>query len=80
METVERKMFMLSNLNCPACAAKLERAARQLPGAKSARVEFGSGTLHMEYDPATLTVEAVRDLVKRSGVEVAAVVPGRAGN
>jgi cation transport ATPase len=76
---MENKMFMLTNLNCPVCAAKLERAARQLPGMKAARVEFGSGTLHTEYDANLLTTEAIRDLIKRTGLEVAAVVAGRAG-
>ena len=69
---------MLADLNCPVCAAKLEKAARQLPGMKSARVEFGSGALHVEYDPAALTIDSIRDLVKRSGLDVAAVVAGRA--
>ena len=69
---------MLSDLNCPVCAAKLEKAARGLPGAKTARVEFGSGALHLEYDPAVLSVQTVRDLIKRTGLEVAAVIAGRA--
>jgi hypothetical protein len=46
---------------------------------KAARVEFGSGTLHTEYDANLLTTEAIRDLIKRTGLEVAAVVAGRAG-
>ncbi|MDP2872013.1 MAG: cation transporter [Bacillota bacterium] len=70
------QMIMLRNLNCPVCAAKLETAARQLPGMKSARVAFGSGALHVEYDPDQLTEERIRELVRRTGLEVAAVMPG----
>lgn len=73
------QMIMLRNLNCPVCAAKLETAARQLPGMKAARVAFGSGALHVEYDADQLTEERIRDLVKRTGLEVAAIMPGARG-
>ncbi len=79
--TTETKaqMIMLRNLNCPVCAAKLEAAARQLPGMRSARVAFGSGALHVEYDPGQLSEERIRDLVKRTGLDVASVMPGARG-
>lgn len=74
---METKMLMLTDLNCPVCAAKLERAVRQLHGMNAARVEFGSGTLHVEYEPSALSLDAIRELVKKSGLGVAAVVAGR---
>ncbi len=76
---MKRQMIMLNKLNCPVCAAKLEAAARKLPGMEAARVEFGSGAMHVEYDPERLTEAAIRNLVRQTGVEVAAVMPGRAG-
>jgi cation transport ATPase len=73
---MKTQMIMLRDLNCPTCAAKLEAAARQLPGMKAARVAFGTGLLHVEYNPEELEEDAIRDLVKRMGLEVGAVLPG----
>lgn len=71
-----RQMVMLQNLNCPNCAAKLEEAARKLPGMRTARVAFGAGTLNIEYDEGRLSEQAIRELVRQFGLEVAAILPG----
>ncbi|MGE5674922.1 MAG: heavy-metal-associated domain-containing protein [Mycobacterium leprae] len=75
---MKRQMMMLANLNCPTCAAKLAKAAGALPGMKSAKVAFGSGTLNVEYDETILAEAEIRAVVNRLGVDVAAVVAGRA--
>ncbi|HHW14798.1 MAG TPA: cation transporter [Firmicutes bacterium] len=69
------QMMMLRNLNCPNCAAKLQKAAQELPGMKEARVAFASGTLNVEYDPEKLSEGDIRNLVRRFGVDVASVLP-----
>ena len=43
-------MIVLENLNCPVCAAKIEKAAQNLPGMKEAKVSFGTGSLTVTYD------------------------------
>lgn len=73
---MKSQMIMLGNLNCPNCAAKLEKAAQELPGMREAKVAFASGTLKVEYDSGRLSENQIRDLVRRFGVDVAAVLPG----
>lgn len=73
---MQRRTLMLGNLGCPNCAADLERAARKLPGVKTARVAFGPGTLHVEYDGNQLEERQIYDLVEQFGLEVAAALPG----
>lgn len=72
---MKSQMMMLRNLNCPNCAAKLQKAAQELPGMKAARVAFASGTLNVEYDSEKLSENEIRDLVRRFGVDVATVLP-----
>jgi copper chaperone CopZ len=67
---MKRQMLMLTNLNCPTCAAKLEQAVQALPGMKTAKVSFASGTLNVEYDPAKLSEADLRALARRFGVGV----------
>lgn len=72
-----KQMVMLANLTCPSCAGKLEKAAAALPGMKSARVAFGTGALHVEYDETMLTQAQIRDVVKQQGLDVTMVMNGR---
>lgn len=71
---MKRQMILLENLNCPNCAAKLERAAQKLPGMKAAKVSFGSGSLKVEYDESVLQEAMIREMIKQHGVGVATIV------
>lgn len=71
---MKRQMIMLSNLNCPACAANLERAARSLPGMKQATVSFGAGALSVEFDEALFDEARLKETVQRLGLSIATVL------
>ncbi len=43
-----RKSFVLENLDCAACAAKMEAAVRRLDGVTDASVDFLRGRLMLE--------------------------------
>lgn len=78
MSDIRREMIMLSGLNCPTCAAKLEKAVRATPGVTEAKVIFGAGSLNVEYDAAVVSYEKIADVVSRMGLAVTARVPGSA--
>ena len=78
MSDIRREMIMLSGLNCPTCAAKLEKAVRATPGVTEAKVVFGAGSLNVEYDAAVVSYEKIADVVSRMGLAVTARVPGSA--
>lgn len=75
--TVKRQMIMLTGLNCPVCAAKLEKAAKGMPGMKSAKVSFGTGSLTVEYEETALTEESIRKVVKQQGLDISMVMNAR---
>jgi copper chaperone CopZ len=74
---MKRQMMMLANLTCPSCGGKLEAAAGRLPGVKSARVAFGTGALHIEYDETQLTEAQIRTVIKQQGLDVTMVMAGK---
>ena len=78
MSDIRREMIMLSGLNCPTCAAKLERAVRATPGVTEAKVVFGAGSLNVEYDATVVPYERIAEVVSRMGMTVTARVPGSA--
>ena len=78
MSDIRREMMMLSGLNCPTCAAKLEKAVQSAPGVTEAKVVFGAGSLNVEYDATVVPYERIAEVVSRMGMTVTARVPGSA--
>ncbi len=76
MSNIRREMIMLSGLNCPTCAAKLEKAVQSAPGVTEAKVVFGAGSLNVTYDAAVTSYERIAEVVSRMGMAVTARVPG----
>ena len=46
---MKKETLLLENLNCPVCAADLQRALSQMKGVRRAEVAFASGTVELEY-------------------------------
>ena len=47
---METKICRLDGLDCASCAAKIERAITKVNGVKSARVNFLTSKLTLEYE------------------------------
>ena len=56
-------------LNCPNCAAKVERRLESLPGVHDARVEFETEGGVLEYDPDAVTRERIAHTVENTGCD-----------
>ncbi|REJ32931.1 MAG: hypothetical protein DIU83_07515 [Bacillota bacterium] len=69
---VRKETILLANLNCPSCAADLQKAVAGLKGVRKAEVAFASGTLALEYDAAVVSPEEIERTVARFGAAVAA--------
>lgn len=69
---VKKEALMLANLNCPSCAAGLQRALAGLPGVRRAEVAFASGILELEYDESAVGSGEVERVLSGFGVSIAA--------
>ncbi len=67
-ELVMKKVFQLSELDCAACADRMETAIRKLPGVTAATVNFVTQRLTLEADDATFeeVVQAARKVAART--------------
>lgn len=63
-ETVD---FKLEGMTCAACANRIEKGLRKLPGVTDANVNFALETAHVEYSPAEITVPDMQNKVKQLG-------------
>ncbi|MDD4802786.1 MAG: heavy metal translocating P-type ATPase [Syntrophomonas sp.] len=59
--------FEVAGLDCPDCAAKVEKAVQKIPGVISAAVAFPMNKMKVEYDASQTGVSQVIDKVKVLG-------------
>jgi Cu+-exporting ATPase len=66
---MESHVLSIKGMTCAACAQRIERTVKKLPGALQASVNLASEKLFVEYD-GSLTLEAIKDAVAKIGYEV----------
>ena len=54
-----QEKFVVTGMTCAACSAHVERAVGQLQGVNSVAVNLMLGSMLVDYDPQTVTAEAV---------------------
>ena len=60
----------VSGMSCQACAAKVEKTLRALPGVGHAEVNFGSRTATLELDPARVGTAVLQASLRPLGYDV----------
>lgn len=70
IESLASSKFLVSGLDCPDCAAKVEKAVKRMPGVINAAVVFPAGRLNVDYDPNQTGVVQVVEKVKKLGYDV----------
>ena len=58
-----------SELSCPSCVAKIEKALTSLDGVQKAKVHFNTGRIEVEHDPQTVDAQQLVDSVRSVGYE-----------
>ncbi len=76
--TLDRLELAVSGMSCAACAARVEKAARKVPGVVAASVNFALGRLTVEAGPDT-SAAAIAAAVRDAGYEAAVAAGGQAG-
>ncbi len=65
-----RDTFPVTGMSCAACAARVERALKRVPGVADAAVNFAASTVTVRYDPAAATPETLRRAVRAAGYDL----------
>lgn len=69
---MRKETVLLANLNCPSCAANLEKALSRMDGVRGAQVAFGTGSLELEYDERVVGPEDIERVAEGFGVSIVA--------
>ncbi len=82
---IESVRFPIGGMTCTSCVALITRAVRGVAGVASVKVDLGSDSATIAFDPAQSSLEAVAEAIRKAGYEPhveeaePADVPARAG-
>jgi copper chaperone len=64
--------FKVSGMTCGGCERSVQNALQGRPGVSAARADRTTGTVTVEFDPATIGQAAIAKAITEAGFQVAA--------
>ncbi len=61
--------FPIEGMTCTSCASRITRAVRKLDGVESVKVDLGSDSGDVAFDPARTSFVAIAAAVRQAGYE-----------
>jgi copper chaperone len=68
---VTLKTLSVPDISCTHCKTSIEGAVGGITGVADATVEIDARTVDVDFDPATVTLDAIIDAIEEQGYEVA---------
>jgi Cu+-exporting ATPase len=63
----EHIRFPIEGMTCTSCASRITRVVRKIEGVESVKVDLGSDSAEVAFDPARTSLVAVAEAVNRAG-------------
>lgn len=67
---MESKILNIRGMTCAACAQRIEKSLRKLPGISQATVNLASEKLFVEYDSGSISLAAIKEASTKIGYEL----------
>lgn len=64
---MEKATLRVSGMTCGNCVKHVTKALTKVPGVSEPRVDLGSGTAELEYDPALTNPQSIAEAVAKAG-------------
>lgn len=71
----KKEQIQIRGMSCSACALKIEKNLRKLPGVIEASVNYGTERATVDYDEAQISREKLEEAVKSLGYELVTPAP-----
>ncbi len=65
-----QETFPVLGMSCASCAARVDKTLNHQPGVSKAAVNYASGAVTVEYDPAQCSPEALQQAVQAAGYDL----------
>ncbi|HEX9092895.1 MAG TPA: heavy-metal-associated domain-containing protein [Coriobacteriia bacterium] len=56
-----------TGMHCSSCSMLIEMAVGDLPGVAAVKADFGRNNTHVEFDPATISLEEITAAITEAG-------------
>ena len=66
---IQRVRFPIEGMTCTSCSSRITRALRKLDGVESAKVDLGSDSGDVAFDPARTSLAVIAEAIHRAGYE-----------
>jgi Cu+-exporting ATPase len=63
----EHVRFPIEGMTCASCVGRITKAVRRLDGVDTVKVDLGTETIRVGFNPARTSLAAVADAVERAG-------------
>ncbi len=73
----ERHIYGVKGMTCAACATRVERAIKGLPGVLSANVNLASERASVEFNPLQVSFKDLREAVQEAGYDLFVIQEGK---
>ena len=70
VRNLKKESFRVSGMSCASCAARIEKVLNKLSGIYNATVNFANESLQVEYDEDEISLEEIKEKVKKLGFEL----------
>ena len=64
-----RVTIQIGGMTCAACAARIERVVKNIPGVTAAAVNLATEKATVTYEPQTVLQQTIREAIKKAGYE-----------
>jgi Cu+-exporting ATPase len=61
--------FPIEGMTCSSCASRITGAIRKLDGVEAVKVNLGSDSAEVAFDPSRISLPAIAEAVRRAGYE-----------
>lgn len=62
--------FKIDGMHCDGCAKRVQTILTKEPGIREARVSFAEGSAEVRYDPHTVGVQRLHEIIEKGGFHV----------
>ena len=66
----EHIRFPIEGMTCTSCVSRITRTVRKLEGVEAVKVDLGSDSARVAFDPTRTSLPAIAEAVRRAGYEV----------
>jgi P-type Cu+ transporter len=63
----KKESYLVEGMTCSGCERTVSKIVGSIEGVSSSSADLASSTVTVEYDPSKVTIDHIRDAVKRVG-------------